>query len=98
MAVKMFIAGLTHQSGIGSKTGNAYSMSRVVTLEPFAPVENATLKRVGVGYVAGEMACTLEAIDQAKTLKFPNFYEVEIETVLRSGEYEPVLKAFKVAA
>lgn len=57
---KMFIAGVTHQSGIG-KTGNAYSMPRVVTLEPFNPVQNANLTRVGAGYVAGEMACTLEA-------------------------------------
>lgn len=91
----MFIAGVTHQSGIG-KTGNAYSMPRVVTLEPFNPVQNANLTRVGAGYVAGEMACTLEAIEQAKGLKFPNFYEVEIETVLRSGQYEPVVKSFKV--
>jgi hypothetical protein len=43
------------------------------------------------------MACSLEAIEQAKGLKFPNFYEVEIETVLRSGQYEPVVKAFKAA-
>lgn len=93
---KMFIAGVTHQSGIGAKSGIAYSMPRVVTLEPFVPVDNQNLKRSGAGYVAGEMACTLDAVEQAKGLKFPNFYEVEIETVLRAGQYEPVVKAFKV--
>lgn len=92
---KMFIAGVTHQSGIGSKSGNPYSMPRIAILEPFVPVDTKDLKRVGYGFVPGEMACSLEAIEQAKSLKFPNFYEVEIETVLRSGQYEPVVKAFK---
>lgn len=92
----MFIAGLTHQTGIGSKSGNAYSMPRIGILEQFEPVDTPNLKRVGYGFVAGEMACSLEAIEQAKGLKFPNFYEVEIATVLRAGQYEPVVVGFKV--
>lgn len=96
MSSKMFIAGVTHQSGI-AKSGSAYSMPRVVILEPFQAVETTNLKREGSGYVAGEMACTLQAVEQSKGLKFPNFYEVEIETVLRAGQYEPVVKAFKGA-
>lgn len=96
MSSKMFIIGLTLQSGIGSKSGAAYSMPRIGILEPFSPVDTSNLKRVGSGFVAGEMACSLEAIEQAKGLKFPNYYDVEIETVLRSGQYEPVVKGFKV--
>lgn len=93
---KMFVCGITHQSGIGAKSGNPYSMPRIGLLESFEPVETQNLKRVGYGFVAGEMACTVEAVEQAKGLKFPNFYELDIETVLRSGEYEPVVKGFKL--
>lgn len=90
---KLFIAGINIQSGIGSKTGVPYSMPRVVTLEPFAPYESANLKRQGSGFVSGELACNDEVVQQAAGLKFPAFYDVTIETVLRAGEYQPVVTA-----
>lgn len=92
---KMFLAGINIQSGIGAKSGSPYSMPRVVTLEPFVPYESATMKRSGSGFVPGELACTDEVIEQAKTLKFPNFYDVQIETILRAGEYQPVVVGIK---
>ena len=90
---KMFIAGINIQSGIGSKSGAPYSMPRVLTLEPFVPYDSVNLKRVGHGFVAGELACSPEVIEQANGLQFPNYYEVTIETLLRAGEYQPVVTA-----
>lgn len=91
---KMFIAGLNHLSGT-SKAGNAFSMPRATILSPIESRDNGNIRNVGFGYGAGEMACSPEAVEQARSLKFPNFYEVEIETTLRNGEYEPVLKGFR---
>ena len=90
---KMFIAGINIQSGIGSKSGAPYSMPRVLTLEPFVPYDSVNLKRVGHGFVTGELACSNEVIEQANGLKFPQFYDVTIETLLRAGEYQPVVTA-----
>jgi hypothetical protein len=90
---KMFIAGVNLQSGVGSKSGQPYSMPRVLTLETFSPFDSANLKRVGFGFVTGELACTPEVIDQANGLQFPSYYEVTIETLLRAGEYQPVVTA-----
>lgn len=90
---KMLIAGFNLQTGTSSKTGNAYSMPRVVTLEPFEGFESSTLRRSGCGYVSGELPCTPEVVAAGVGLKYPAFYEVTIETHLRAGQYEPIVTA-----
>lgn len=90
---KLFISGINIQSGIGSKSGAAYAMPRVVTLEPFVPYDSPSLKRVGIGFVHGELACTPEVLDSVQGWTFPAFYDVTIETLLRAGEYQPVVTA-----
>lgn len=77
---RIAINGFEIIAGISSKTNKPYDMSKIHTLIPLQPSDNAK------GFVGSEYDCPAHVLDKIRNMQLPFEADVEIQDVMSFGK------------
>jgi hypothetical protein len=85
--MKIFLAGVKRQFGVGKESGNAYDMYNLLTLVPSESGKMGAMNVEASGYQILDLRLAPEAFQEFRALKYPCTVEIVCEPRPFMGKY-----------
>jgi hypothetical protein len=94
--MNIYILGVSRRTGVSDNgKGNPYDIARLNTMTPLTSRDNEHNKYVAGGFAGAEIEIAPEAVKQFLDLDFPDFYDVETDSVIRSQGLTTIVTGIK---